>query len=62
MLIKLVSCVHDSGEVSGTVSRTGARWRNGKVVDGIELTGDTKVKIIRYGAVRYIIGIVSDIS
>lgn len=41
-------------EASVTISENGHKWEDGKVVDGIELTGDTKVKLIRSEAVRYV--------
>ena len=36
-----------------TIVGLGARWGDQCVEDGITLTADTRVKLIRYGAVRY---------
>ena len=36
-----------------TIVGLGARWGDQGVEDGITLTADTRVKLIRYGAVRY---------
>ena len=33
----------------------GAKWEDGEVKEGVELTPDTKVKLIRHGIVRLVI-------
>ena len=42
-----------SGEQEAGVWENGAYWEDGEVIDAIELTDQTEVKLVRYGIIRY---------
>lgn len=45
------SCMYTEEE-QASLAGNGARWEDGEVKEGVELTHHTKVKLIRHGAVR----------
>ena len=42
------------GEEQLSVNNGGAKWKDGKIVESVTLTLDSKVRLLRHGVIRYI--------